>query len=143
MNKQRVNIAYTADIDEVLSEIKNMIDYVSFKIGDLEKNFSAAKPDLAKKIDEKEFYNVYDFLNDTRISVANIDYRIGDCTRLIHGYNTYLLEQQKQEPDEPQPNQESQTHHDEGQFGEIDEIQQRIASLKNAVEADESDSTSV
>ena len=143
MSGERVNIAYTVELDEVLNEIKGMIDYISFKIGVLEKNFSAVKPDLAKKIDEKEFYNVNDFLNNTRNSIVNIDYRIGDCTRLIHGYNTYLLGQQKQEPNEPQPNQEAQTYHDEGQSGEIDEIQERIASLKKAVETGEPDNTNV
>lgn len=138
MNRERVNIAYTVELDEVLDEIKGMIDYVSFKLEDLNSKFSDEKTALTKRIDEKEFYNVYDFLNETRLNITSIDHRLGDCARLIHGYNTYLVE--KQQAEQPNPNdQPDQNPRPPPPEGDIEEIQQRIASLKNAVEGDTSD----
>ncbi len=141
MNRERVNIAYTVELEEVLDEIKGMIDYISFKIEDLNSKFSDEKKALTKRIDEKEFYNVYDFLNETRLNITSIDHRLGDCTRLIHGYNTYLVE--KQQAAQPSPGeQQGQTHQPAPPEGDIEEIQQRIASLKNAVEGGASDAAS-
>ena len=141
MNRERVNIAYTVELEEVLDEIKGMIDYISFKIEDLNSKFSDEKKALTKRIDEKEFYNVYDFLNETRLNITSIDHRLGDCARLIHGYNTYLVE--KQQAAQPSPGeQQGQTHQPVPPEGDIEEIQQRISSLKNAVEGATSDATS-
>ena len=139
MSRERVNIAYTVELEEVLNEIKGMIDYVSFRIEDLNSKFSEEKPALSKKIENKELYNVYEFLNETRLDITSIDHRLADCARLIHGYNTYLVEQQKSEqsqpPGQPPPAESyDQNHQTDSPAGDLEEIQQRIASLKNAVE---------
>jgi len=130
MPSERVNIMYTVELEEVLNEISSMIDYISHKIGHLNDNFSQEKPTIVKRLKERELYNVHDFLNETRLNITNIDHRLNDCARLVHGYNSYLV--QKQQTPQQQPSPEQQEH---APAGDIEDIQQRIASLKSAIES--------
>ena len=131
---QRVNIQYSIDLEDIPKETKKMIEYSFMRLSELNDLCSKMNSDIDEKIDSENFYGVLSFIHEIRKSIADVDYRLGDCTKLVTAYQGYMTSQLlPDEADTPaeQPTQQPMPTVD------VDELQSKISQLKNVVEMSE------
>ena len=141
---QRVNIQYSIDLEAIPNEVKSMLQYSFMRLSELNDLCDKMSPDVNEKIDGENFHNVLAFIHEIRKSIADIDYRLNDCTGLVYGYQSYLTNQILPEEHQQTISQESQApvpapYADNTMMDEIsiDQIEDKISQLRTIVETSE------
>ena len=139
---QRVNIQYSIDLEKVPDEIKAMMSYSLMRLTELNDLCTKMSSNVDEKIMAGDYINVLDFIHEMRKSIADIDYRLDDCTNLLTAHQGYLTsrflpEEHTQSPQEPPAEYPSESYCEPAAV--TNEIEEKISKLKNMVEAAGSD----
>ena len=111
----RVNVSYSVELDEVLSEVQQLYKRESSK---LEQILSLAERSLEQEYTDKNLSEVVLAVEDYRQAIANFDMKLAEMSNILGGYASIKEQlknppQQEQEVDNP-PQQEQEV-------GEIEE----------------------
>ena len=140
---QRVNIQYSIDLENVPDEIKAMMSYSMMRLSELNALFTKMNSDVNEKITNGDYVNVLSFVHGLRKSIADIDYRLDDCTGLITAHQGYLTSQLVPENIAQQPDSDQHAEYPAESYceqtAEVDEIEGKISKLRSMVESAESD----
>jgi len=101
MNKERVNIQYSIDLNELASEVVRLMARASSVAeAAVQSEFS----DL-KQIDEKHALSLHavSAVDVARKRLAAIDYALNDVAQIINGYLTFKVQENLQEQIEQSP----------------------------------------
>lgn len=140
---QRVNIQYSIDLERVPDEIKSMMSYSLMRLSELNDLFTKMNADVDEKITNGDYVNVLSFIHELRKSIADIDYRLDDCTGLVTAHQGYLVSQLTPEEPNQQPLPEHAADYHVSphatQAADINEIEEKMSKLKSMVESAGSD----
>jgi hypothetical protein len=101
MDKERVNIQYSIDLNELPEEVVRLITRASSVA---ETALQAEFKDL-KRIDEKQALSLHaaSTIDLARKRLAAIDYALNDVVQIINGYLTFKVQENLQEQVEQAP----------------------------------------
>jgi hypothetical protein len=91
----RVKISYGVHIDEVPEEIEQLFDFVYEKKLKLESQLELAE----KLLEERELDSAIEIMDKLRLTLAEMDNRIIDCSSIAQGYIEYQAQQEQGEQD--------------------------------------------
>ena len=96
--KQRVNIQYSIDIEDLEPEVKRLVGAVEQKVSGLRDNtkFSSNVLDLSTLAT----------IEDMRMELANIDFMLADITKIVNAYVSYRSQQVATSTDAADANQQ-------------------------------------
>ena len=119
-----------------------MMSYSLMRLTELNDLCTKMNPNIDEKIMAGDYINVLDFVHEMRKSIADIDYRLDDCTNLLTAHQGYLTskflpEEQVQTPQEQPVEYPAESYCDPA--ATTNEIEEKISKLKNMVEAAGSD----
>ena len=139
---QRVNIQYSIDLERIPDEIKAMVSYSLMRLSELNDICTKMNSDIDENIACGDYLKVLNFIYEIRKSIADIDYRLDDCTKLATAHQGYLTNQFLPEDHNNHAAQPPAEHPPES-YSEpppsINEIQSKISKLRNMVESAEDD----
>jgi len=92
----RVKISYGVYVDEVPDEIEQLFDFVYEKKLKLENQLELAE----KLLEERELDSAIEIMDKLRLTLAEMDNRIIDCSSIAQGYIEYQARQEQQEQGE-------------------------------------------
>jgi len=85
--KQRVNIQYSIDMEELEPEVSRLIDSVERRIENLHNNTSS------EFVSDLLSLSTLTSVENIRIELANIDFMLADITKIINAYISYRSQQ--------------------------------------------------
>jgi hypothetical protein len=104
--KQRVNIQYSIDIEDLEPEVGRLMEAIETKVQNLHANTKFSSDVLS--------LSTLTTIEDLRMELANIDFMLADVTKIVNAYVSYRLQQAAaaaETPDASQhPAQQNQEH---------------------------------
>ena len=134
MFSERINIQYSIDIDELPTEIKNLLTKVDSHLAVLT---TQTATDL-KNIPDKELLslNTLEEVDKFRRRLATMDYILNDITSIMGGYLEFKTKALAPPIEEPAPEEQPTSEIEEPQelhanmlFNDLGELQQKVDQL--------------
>jgi hypothetical protein len=98
---QRVNVRYSVDLEELPTEVENLIGKAEKKIGECHQELQ----DLIKKYRGELLMTTActQGIGDLREDLANVDFILNDASNIIHGFVSYRLKPTVEDTREEEP----------------------------------------
>tara|TARA_Y100001973_G_C5173954_1_gene320752 strand:- start:648 stop:1106 length:459 start_codon:yes stop_codon:yes gene_type:complete len=108
--KQRVNIHYSVDLDELPEESQRILNKAVKKLGDCASGLQRLNSNLNKDRGRLLTSSTVDAVSSLREELANVDFMLDDLTKIIGGYVTYQIGQSIGEESQPEPQSPPDEH---------------------------------
>jgi hypothetical protein len=79
--KQRVNIQYSIDMDDLNSEVKRLTDTIEYRLNNIDSSF----PSEDKILDLETLSKI----EKVRTELANVDFMLSDISKIVNAYISY------------------------------------------------------
>tara|TARA_Y100000310_G_scaffold103603_1_gene101982 strand:+ start:90 stop:470 length:381 start_codon:yes stop_codon:yes gene_type:complete len=121
---QRVNVHYSVDLEELPTEVENLIGKAEKKIGECHQELQ----DLIKRYNSQLLMTTActQDVNVLRESLANVDFILHDATNIINGFVSYQLQEP---PGEDTPAEEALQAN---AYVDTDHIEEKIQKFKES-----------
>ena len=107
--KQRVNIQYSIDLEELPVESQRILNKAARKLNDCASGLQKLNSNLDKDGERLLTSMTVDAVSSFREELANVDFMLHDLTKIVGGYVSYKIgknigdEDEQQDTEEPQP----------------------------------------
>ena len=85
--KQRVNIQYSIDMEDLQPEVNRLLNAAKHKIDNINTGFTTKFPSDLLNI------STLSAIEDVRMELANIDFMLADITKIVNAYVSYRSQQ--------------------------------------------------
>jgi hypothetical protein len=122
--KQRVNIQYSIDMDDLSFEVKRLTDTIEHRLNNIDSSF----PSGDKILDLETLSKI----EKVRTELANVDFMLSDINKIVNAYISYRTNSESPREDQPAglPSQVA-----DSQDGDISEKIERLKQLHESMQS--------